>query len=95
MISFKEKDIVTIYKEAKMKGGQVRAITSKSHAHRLLIASKLSDSPVQILTNDTSKDIEATKNCLNQLFSESSQLDCGESGSTLRSSCNWRSWDQH
>jgi 3-phosphoshikimate 1-carboxyvinyltransferase len=85
----------------------VRAIASKSHAHRLLIAGALSDRPVRLLTPDTSKDIEATVNTLSGLgaaiskedsfysispisltehdsFASSAELDCGESGSTLR-----------
>ena len=41
-------------------GGSVSAIASKSHVHRLLICSALSDSPVNVLTSGTSEDIEAT-----------------------------------
>ena len=46
---------------------KVKAIASKSHAHRLLIAAALSDKPSRILTPDTSKDIEATIDTLNGL----------------------------
>lgn len=69
--------------------GTIRAIPSKSHAHRILIAQKLaqlqgngSDNPLQIPS--FSKDIEATKSCLDSLDSPAPRLDCGESGSTIR-----------
>ncbi len=48
-------------------GGRVKAIASKSHAHRLLIASALSYSPSSLILEETSKDIEATISCLNNL----------------------------
>ena len=58
-------DIMTIDAASSAAKGHVRSIASKSHAHRLLIAAALSDSETRILTPDTSKDIEATINCLN------------------------------
>ena len=48
-------------------GGRIKAIASKSHAHRLLIASSLSSSPSRLILEETSKDIEATISCLNNL----------------------------
>ena len=45
--------------------GEVTAISSKSDAHRLLIASALSDRPTFIRCNARSADITATVNCLN------------------------------
>lgn len=45
-------------------GGAVRAIASKSAAHRLLICAALSDKPCQIICPETSDDIEATARCL-------------------------------
>ena len=48
-------------------GGRVRAIASKSHAHRLLIAGALSDCPTRLLTPDSSKDIQATVQTLQGL----------------------------
>ena len=60
-------DIMTIDAASSAAKGHVRSIASKSHAHRLLIAAALSDSETRILTPDTSKDIEATIDCLNSL----------------------------
>ncbi len=69
--------------------GTIAAISSKSHAHRVLIAQKLSqiqgqemDSRLEIPT--FSVDIDATKGCLVQLDKQMPYLDCKESGSTLR-----------
>lgn len=67
-------------------GGKITAIASKSMAHRLMIASALSEESCTVICKDTSEDIEATKQCLNALKSRDSvkNLYCGESGSTLR-----------
>lgn len=64
--------------------GTVKAISSKSYVHRLLICLALAKSNIDV--NFTpSADIIATKNCLNALFNDKSTvLDAGESGSTLR-----------
>lgn len=51
-------------------GGQIKAINSKSHAHRLLICAALSENPVCIICQDTSNDIEATVQCLRSLGAE-------------------------
>ena len=64
--------------------GRVRAVASKSHAHRLLIAAALCDTAPEVDISTTSADIEATKACLAQLTQEVPVLNCGESGSTLR-----------
>lgn len=73
-----------VKKPAKM--GTVRAITSKSMAHRMMIAQALSEGRSTVVCTDTSEDIEATRRCLEALRSdgEVKQLYCGESGSTLR-----------
>ncbi len=47
--------------------GRVRAIPSKSDAHRLLIASALADRPTGLLMGSTSQDIQATTECLRSL----------------------------
>ena len=47
--------------------GTVRAIPSKSAAHRLLICAALADKPTWVYCDGTSKDIEATVHCLNAL----------------------------
>ena len=47
--------------------GEIRAISSKSEAHRQLICAALSDSPTRIICTDTNNDIDATVSCLNSL----------------------------
>ncbi len=76
--------------------GSITAMPSKSHAHRVLIAQKLSQlqgraSEDPLFIPEFSRDITATKKCLSQLDVKQEQensripyLDCGESGSTLR-----------
>lgn len=44
--------------------GEIDAIASKSHAHRVLIAASLADKPTELLLNSTSEDIRATAECL-------------------------------
>lgn len=48
-------------------GGTVRAIPSKSDAHRLLICAALADRPTVIHVPETSQDISATAGCLTAL----------------------------
>lgn len=57
--------------------GEVTAISSKSDAHRLLIASALSDRPTLIRCNARSADITATVNCLNSLGADIKFVDGG------------------
>ena len=77
--------------------GNISAIPSKSHGHRLLIASVLNAMEDGDLTAETvekalsrvtiperSKDIIATENCLKALADDVPVLDCNESGSTIR-----------
>ena len=78
------------------KGGRVRAIPSKSAAHRIMIAAAMSGIDLSGHLDGLSKDITATKECLLALTaacraaraggesSEPVKLPCGESGSTLR-----------
>lgn len=47
--------------------GTVRAIPSKSHAHRALICAALADRPTALLCRETNLDMEATVRCLNAL----------------------------
>lgn len=51
-------------------GGTIGAISSKSDAHRVLIAAALSQEPCKIICNTNSKDIEATVGCLCALGAE-------------------------
>ncbi len=69
--------------------GTIEAMPSKSHAHRLLIARKLSELQGGALEGGVeipafSDDIEATMACISQLDKNTPYLECGESGSTLR-----------
>jgi len=67
--------------------GTIKAIPSKSQAHRALICAALADEPANIICEGTSKDIEATKACLYALKTggeDCVSLPCGESGSTFR-----------
>ncbi len=81
--------------------GKIKAISSKSDAHRLLICGALADCATKVHCNVMSKDIAATVECLKNMgtdisvdgeiitvkpnkFNEKAELDCGESGSTLR-----------
>lgn len=67
---------------------RVTIIPSKSDAHRALICAALSDSPCEVVCPRTSRDIEATKQCLATLLDapdgRTADLRCGESGSTFR-----------
>ena len=82
-------------------GGEIRAISSKSDAHRIFICASLSEKTTEIKCNVMSKDIAATIDCLKSMgtdisingdiitvtpkpFNKKADLDCGESGSTLR-----------
>lgn len=47
--------------------GTVRAIPSKSQAHRLLICAAFADGPTTLLCPETNRDIEATAGCLRAL----------------------------
>lgn len=64
--------------------GAVSAIASKSAAHRLYICAALAGGTTQICCSTTSKDIEATRACLQTMADHGAELPCGESGSTLR-----------
>ena len=65
--------------------GTVDAIPSKSFAHRISICNFFAKkNPTSNCKNFTSKDISATENCLKDILDEKRELDCGESGSTLR-----------
>lgn len=48
-------------------GGEVRAVPSKSQAHRLLICSALADAETRVICAESSSDIDATAGCLGAL----------------------------
>ena len=65
--------------------GEIKAIPSKSYAHRISICNFLAgQNPSADCGEFSSKDIAATEGCLNALINGKNTLDCGESGSTLR-----------
>ena len=79
-------------------GGTVKAIPSKSAAHRLMIAAGLSGLSLEGRADGLSQDISATKDCIEVLLRNREDADvrgtgegdtirrmnCRESGSTLR-----------
>ena len=87
-----------------LQGGTLRAIASKSAAHRLLICAALASEETFLRCPQRSQDIDATASCLQALTAgikyekdgfyitpikeeienTAAELDCGESGSTLR-----------
>ena len=64
--------------------GEVKALSSKSDTHRLLIASALSDKPTFIRCNTRSADITATVNCLNSLGADIEFVDGGISVNPIK-----------
>ena len=64
--------------------GQINAIPSKSYAHRIAICNFFANNPIENSSQYFSKDILATIECLKNLKNGKTDLDCGESGSTLR-----------
>lgn len=57
--------------------GVVKAIPSKSQAHRILICAAFSDKKTEILCPETNRDIEATALCLRQLGATIQRTDSG------------------
>ncbi len=51
-------------------GGKIKAVKSKSYAHRALICAAFADRPTEIICASSSDDIEATIECLNALGAE-------------------------
>ncbi len=51
-------------------GGKIRAIASKSQAHRLLICAAFAEKPTKIVCSERSQDIDATAQCLSALGAE-------------------------
>ncbi|MDR0889437.1 MAG: 3-phosphoshikimate 1-carboxyvinyltransferase [Oscillospiraceae bacterium] len=55
-------------------GGEIRAIASKSQAHRLLICAAFADKPTKIVCAELSQDIEASVRCLTALGADISYI---------------------
>jgi len=66
---------ITIYPQKL--NGAVRAIPSKSQAHRLLICAAFSDIPTKLLCSQTNQDIEATCDCLNAMGANITTIEGG------------------
>ena len=62
----KDKNVDKIFKNTRLKS-EIRAISSKSEAHRYLICAALGDKKVSLLCTDTNADIDATAACLGAL----------------------------
>ncbi len=65
-------------------GGVVPAIASKSHAHRLIIAASLASEETRIRINTSSKDIEATIDCMTKLGARFEKVEDGFVVSPIR-----------
>ena len=65
--------------------GTIRAIPSKSHAHRLLICAAFSDKPTFLECPQTNADIEATARCLMALGSQIIRTEKGYQVTPIRS----------
>ena len=57
--------------------GRINAVSSKSFAHRIILASALSDSPTNIELNTLSEDIEATVSCITALGAKVKKINGG------------------
>ena len=64
---------------------QIRAISSKSEAHRALICAALADKKTKIICTDTNADIDATVECLNSLGAVIERVEDGFSVSPIGS----------
>lgn len=73
---------ITIYPQKL--NGAVRAIPSKSQAHRLLICAAFADAPTTLFCPDTNRDIEATADCLRALGAEVSRNETGYAVAPVR-----------
>lgn len=66
-----------------LRRGVVTVPSSKSIAHRALIAAALSEAEPPLIRGE-SKDTQATRNCLRAMMRGETEWPCGESGTTLR-----------
>ena len=57
--------------------GEIAIIPSKSIAHRLLICAAFSDKPTQLICAETSRDMDATADCLRALGAEILRTETG------------------
>ena len=57
--------------------GSIEAVSSKSYAHRVLIAAALADAPTDVHINVSSEDIEATLRCIKALGAKTEKTENG------------------
>lgn len=57
--------------------GTLKAIPSKSQAHRYLICAAFSDGPTELICPETNRDMDATAGCLNALGASITKTDLG------------------
>ena len=57
--------------------GSIEAVSSKSYAHRVLIAAALADAPTDVHINVSSEDIEATLRCITALGAKTEKTENG------------------
>lgn len=64
--------------------GNVRAVDSKSAAHRAIFAAALCEHPPELIIRDLSDDIRASLGAANAIREGAGRIDCAECGATLR-----------
>ena len=67
--------------------GEIRAISSKSEAHRYLICAALGDKKCEMICTDTNADIDATAGCLNLLGAKIERNEKGFSVIPIKKVC--------
>ena len=65
--------------------GEIQIIPSKSQAHRLLICAAFADRKTTLICPETSRDIEATADCLGALGAQITRTDSGYTVSPIKS----------
>lgn len=64
--------------------GEIRAVDSKSAAHRAIFAAALCQRPPELTIRDSSDDIRASLGAARAIREERGEIDCAECGATLR-----------
>ena len=77
-----------IFKNARVKC-KIRAISSKSEAHRALICAALSDGETTLICTDTNADIDATASCLNSLGADIKRTRDGFAIAPIKTVTKW------
>ena len=64
--------------------GEIRAVDSKSAAHRAIFAAALCQRPPELAIRDSSDDIRASLGAAQAIREGRGEIDCAECGATLR-----------